>query len=485
MRKEMDGMDKKTGAFPRISLGQRITISYFILLLLAFLIAGGSFNTLTRQFLIRETKENLREQGNVIVTMFKRTSALPEQNELRTGRVLANLVDAESVIIDNKGVIIASNRPRRFPAGDVLVYPRMKTVLGGSEESDLWTDRDRDMVAVGLPLRNREGAVMGGLFLFSQLEGIDTMGRQINRALFKGLLLSGLIALVIGVFLSRSISRPARNLSAAALALARRRYDTELPVDRADELGEVARSFALMRDRIQRYDETQRAFLQTASHELKTPLMSIQGYAEGIKDGVFEGEEAEKGLDTIIAESQRLKGIVDEMILLSKLESLDGLYRFQPLMLSEVAREGVDKIQGLALELGKSLHFSTGSHPSSDLLPVDLVFGDREKLLQALINLLSNALRHAKGHVYVTASPDCIQVLDDGAGIEPQELPRLFQRFYKGKRGDTGLGLSIALAIAEKHGGTITVTNAPMGGALFELRLPPLHNSAANSAAPA
>ncbi|MBM7866220.1 HAMP domain-containing protein [Heliobacterium gestii] len=477
-------MDKRAASPFRRSLGLRITASYFILLVLAFLIAGTSFNTLTRQFLIRETKENLREQGNVIVNMYKGPSSLPTQNDLRTGRVLANLIDADSVIVDTKGVITATNRPRRFPVGDILVYPRMQKVLAGSEESDLWNDRDRDMVAVGLPLLYKDGAVKGGVFLFSRLEGIDAMGRQINRALFKGLLLSGLIALIIGVFFSRSISKPARTLSAAAMALAGRRYDTDLPLDRADELGEVARSFAVMRDRIRRFDEMQRSFLQTASHELKTPLMSIQGYAEGIKDGVFEGAEAEKGLDIIITESQRLKGIVDEMILLSKLESMDGLYRFQPIRLSEVAHEGVEKLQGLALELGKELRFAAPSDVSGASDSDELVSGDRDKLLQAIINLMSNALRHARDGVLVTASNHCIQVRDDGDGIDPDELPHLFQRFFKGKRGDTGLGLSIAMVIAEKHGGTITASNAPAGGALFELSLSSSRHSAEAVASP-
>ncbi|WP_170291767.1 sensor histidine kinase [Heliobacterium mobile] len=451
-----------------LSFGRRIIVSYLILLVIAFIIADISFNTLTRQYLIKETKAGLLEQGNIIVSMNKKATLNPLA-ELRVNRILLNTLEANTVVVDTNGIIINSNRPRRYPVGEKFVYPDLPKVLAGETTDKLWSSGSEDMVGVGVPLSAKDGSIAGGVILFSALENIDSMSRQINRQILKGLFISSIIALFIGVFMSRSIANPASKLKSAALALADRKYDVELPVERTDELGELARSFHIMRDRIKAYDEIQRSFLQTASHELKTPLMSIQGYAEGIKDGVFEGADAEKSLDIIISESRRLKGIVDEMILLSKLESLDGIYHFQPVTAGQIAYEAAEKMRGFALELQKEIRFTDERKTqSSPTFP-----GDRDKLIQAVINLLSNALRHARSHVEIVAGDDSIRVRDDGDGIAPEEIPKLFQRFYKGTRGDTGLGLSIALAIVEKHGGRIDLSNRPSGGAEFTLTFAP------------
>lgn len=461
-------MDKprSDGASPKVTLGVRIIISYLILLLVAFIIAGVSFNALTRQYLIREAKNNLHEQGKVLVSLYRKNPWVTTQRNPRSTRILADLVDAEMVIVDKKGQIVVSNRPQRFPVEGVFNHPELNKVLEGGVVEALWKDRERDVVAVGLPMRTEDNALTGAVFLFTHLSGIELMSKEITVELTKGLLASAVFALIVGIFMSRSISKPTAKLKAAALALAERKYDAELPVERGDELGEVARSFAIMRQRLQDYDETQRRFLQTTSHELKTPLMSIQGYAEGIKDGVFEGDEVEKGLNVIVSESQRLKKIVDEMILLSKLESLDGIYTFQPLTLMELADGAIDKLKGLAAELKKDV--SVVAQGDTRLF----FRGDKDKLAQAVINLVSNGLRHAKQSVRVVVGERTLSVIDDGDGIDPQEAPKIFQRFYKGERGDTGLGLSIALAIVERHGGTITVINESSGGARFEIEFP-------------
>ncbi|MBC9784638.1 HAMP domain-containing histidine kinase [Heliobacterium chlorum] len=455
-------------ATPTLSFGRRIIVSYLILLVIAFIIADISFTTLTRQYLIKETKAGLLEQGNIIVSMNKKATLNPLA-ELRVNRILLNTLEANTVVVDTNGIIINSNRPRRYLVGEKFVYPDLPKVLAGETTDKLWSNGSEDMVGVGIPLSEKDGSIAGGVILFSALENIDSMSRQINRQILKGLFISSVIALFIGVFMSRSIVNPANKLKSAALALADRKYDVELPVEGTDELGEVARSFRIMRDQIRAYDETQRSFLQTASHELKTPLMSIQGYAEGIKDGVFEGADADKSLDIIISESRRLKGIVDEMILLSKLESLDGIYQFQPVTAGQIAYEAAEKMRGFALELQKEIRFIDERKIHSS----PTFSGDRDKLIQAVINLLSNALRHARSHVEIVAGDDLIRVRDDGDGIAPEEIPKLFQRFYKGTRGDTGLGLSIALAIVEKHGGRIDLSNRPSVGAEFTLTFGP------------
>jgi signal transduction histidine kinase len=253
--------------------------------------------------------------------------------------------------------------------------------------------------------------------------------------------------------------------------LAKRDFSPPPVVRTGDELEEVYRTFAAMVAELKGYDQAQRRFLQNASHELKTPLMAIQGYAEGIKDGIFQGEEAVKGLEVISRESTRLKRLVEELIYLSKLETMEDIYHPSEISFAELVEDSLARVNSLALQKGIELRLSG----KGDCM----VMADRDKMMQAMINLLSNGIRHAKTQVEVVLQQKggqlFVTIHDDGAGFTgPQE--QIFERFYKGDKGDTGLGLAIVKAIVEKSGGAIRAGNHPQGGAEFRLELPCLRS---------
>ncbi|OPH50013.1 hypothetical protein BC351_36580 [Paenibacillus ferrarius] len=305
--------------------------------------------------------------------------------------------------------------------------------------------------------------------------------KAMQLALFKRLLLilsvGGIVAFLLSMLITRRLVKPLGDLRKELNKVEMRRFSEVQLIETGGEIGVVAKAVYDLAGELEKYQHTQKQFFQNASHELKTPLMSIQGYAEGIKDGIFTGEHANKGLDVIVKECDRLKKIVTEMILLSKLESEEGIFHMDRFPVRELITETLERIDPLLIKNG--LHIEINGLDNGQEL---LIYADREKLLQALINILGNAARYAKETIRIQASADAegihIGITDDGQGIPEPLLSQLFERFAKGKNGETGLGLAISRAIVEGCRGRISAHNEPGGGAAFVLRFPTLPTNA-------
>lgn len=220
-----------------------------------------------------------------------------------------------------------------------------------------------------------------------------------------------------------------------------------------------------MSERLNRYDSAQRTFFQNASHELRTPLMSIQGYAEGIQCGVFDDDQEIAGL--IAGECTRLSRLVDNLLTLSRLDNGKQALELGPVPLCAFVREELRKMEGIALSRSLCLSLECGGLELS-------VMADETLLSQILSNLVSDCLRYAASKVFVRVrlkgQRALVTVGDDGPGFSEEELPRLFERFYKGKGGEFGLGLAIAKTAAEYMKGSLRAYNGGKG-AVFELVL--------------
>jgi signal transduction histidine kinase len=249
----------------------------------------------------------------------------------------------------------------------------------------------------------------------------------------------------------------------------------ELVIHTGDEIEELADCFSSMVDKLKVYDVQQKSFIQNASHELKTPLMSIQGYAEAIKDGVVEGAEMEESLDVIIEESQRLKKIVDEMIYLTKLDSVEESFHFEKADVYEIINQSIKSVKALAEAKGVDLRVNGDCTYEG--------YFDIEKLTRAFINIFSNGIRYAERQIQVNCKADEsymeIIIADDGKGFSDGEEKKVFERFYKGRDGGTGIGLAITKAIISGHNGQIKAYNAAPNGAVFKITLPKLQKNPA------
>lgn len=265
---------------------------------------------------------------------------------------------------------------------------------------------------------------------------------------------------------THSITQPLHRLCREAERIGGGSFTEIEPAFSLKELEDLRLAMNRMSDQLMRSDQSQKNFFQNVSHELRNPLMSISGYAQGIEQGVFQSPK--DAAHTILVESLRLTEVVNSLLTLSRLESDQQDIVLGSLRVTEAVEDCLDRLNGLAMQRGISLV----------LVPFDksvTVYGEEELLGKVLENLLTNAIRYAKTTVTISVHEKekqvDISVLDDGAGIDEKDLPHLFERCYKGRDGNFGIGLAIAHSASEKMEGHLKATNQHIGGAAFILSL--------------
>ena len=283
------------------------------------------------------------------------------------------------------------------------------------------------------------------------------------------LLIIILAAVVLSVFLSRivagTLARPVQELSDFSHEIGRGNLQQQEFRFHDLEFDDLAGSMNQMVSDLNAARQKQEIFFQNISHELRTPLTSIRGNAEGIVYGVMEPQSAAK---VILSESDKLGGMIEDILYLSRMSKAAPEGSAKPLDLRDVLSLCVSE-QRVAAE-SKDIQFRF----SFDEEPVYLSV--REQDAQRMFsNLISNAIRYAKSEISLVCRSEngapFVSVADDGPGIAEEDLPHVFERFYKGKGGKHGIGLAIAQAVAESCHGTLTAHNN--GGAVFELKFPP------------
>lgn len=289
--------------------------------------------------------------------------------------------------------------------------------------------------------------------------------RIVNIMLLCVTVLSAAISSMVALAVSKGLSRPITRLSEYAKKIGKGEFLT-LPEDRSSvEIHALTSSMNEMSEQLKSYDEAQKSFLQNASHELRTPLMSIQGYAEGMVGGIFPDTIRTAGI--ICEESRRLNLLVEELLTLSRIENKNYKGELVHLNLADNIKEYVQRINGYAMKKGVAVTLEIKSDPVTVLI-------DDNLLSQAIGNVISNCIKYASHAVEITLlileGSAVIKIHDDGAGIAEEDLPHIFERFFKGKKGDFGLGLSIAKSAMEFMGGSISAAND--NGAVFILLLP-------------
>jgi two-component system, OmpR family, sensor kinase len=295
------------------------------------------------------------------------------------------------------------------------------------------------------------------------------------RPFLASLVIAGLggaaLAAILSFLLARRLLRPIDQLAAATRRVSSGESDVAVPVEGEDELAELGRSFNAMASDLTRAREAQRSFLESVSHELKTPLTSIRGYAEALEEGAVSPAE---GGRVVAAEADRLQRLVYDLLDLARLERVGFAVEHGPVDLAAIGADAVRRHLPRAQELGVALTCTGES--DSDAWGI----GDEGRLLQATSNLIENALRltPAGGAVEVRTGPGAIAVRDTGPGLVDEDLPRAFERFYLYDRYHSeravgsGLGLAIVKELTAAMGGQVSASGRPGGGAQFEIRIP-------------
>lgn len=318
-----------------------------------------------------------------------------------------------------------------------------------------------------------QGTVSGVLEFVYPLDFLNQVLAVTTRIFLIGTVTFGILSTLFSFFIAAKMVTPIKQLVAATNKYAERDF-TPLAIERSDELGQLGHSFNRMGAELQEYIQRQKQFVSNVSHELRTPLTAIKGYSEYLVDEVKGQPDLEKAVHHLNNESARLTKMVNELLLLSRLDA-----QREALLLAQL------DFTGLIAETATRLELRAQKYEVSfliDLQPGIYLTGDREKLIQAVINLLDNAIKFspAGSQIGVVLGRENDQaklaVKDRGLGVPPGEIDKVFDRFYRAGNaravGGTGLGLAITREIVVGHGGTITLSRRPGGGTVAEVTLP-------------
>jgi two-component system sensor histidine kinase BaeS len=292
----------------------------------------------------------------------------------------------------------------------------------------------------------------------------------------------GVLAAIAAFLLARRISRPVDRIAAAARVLTGGTHPEPVPVEGAAEIATLAVAFNDLAAQLRQAQEAERNFLLSVSHELKTPLTAIRGYAEAVEDGAVDAREAAA---TVAGEARRLERLVHDLLDLARINRTDFSVHNSEIDLAEVAEDAVRRYQQQADGFGVALH-SVADGPAPAI-------GDADRVLQVVSNLVENALRltPAGGEVRVVATPGALRVEDTGPGLAEADTERAFERFYLHERYGlerqvgTGLGLAIVKELTLAMGGSVGVESHPGTLTVFTVRLGVPVGAAARETLPA
>jgi len=447
------------------SISSKILISYLGVVIFTFMITALAFYPILVGMLEKRAEIGLQKQAWEIAYTIGSGSALAQEHNLPlTILLLGRSVESDYLWIDYDDTIALSSRPELYPLGQSLA-----TLPALRQDSDFNRNKANIYKTENFLAAEVPAGGGGTVLTFVSMGTLQAMYRETLVTILASLAAALLVALIIAYFLIRYLVKPLRTLEDYARAVGNRQFDTRLEVKSNDELAKLAMAFNQMSERLKSYDEGRQRFFQNASHEMKTPLMSINGYAEGIRDGVFTGPALNNALDIIHKESLRLRNTVENMIDITILDQPHNKY-FLPNDLSYIIEQAIETVGGYALERRIEVR---GQFEANTW-----VAGDWDQLHSLFVNLLSNGIRHARTCVLVKASSInngtqvLLSVQDDGAGFTPEDFQHAFDYFYTGAKGGSGLGLTIVKKIVEEHAGAISISNADDGGATVEIIMP-------------
>lgn len=360
------------------------------------------------------------------------------------------------------------------PSGQIVWEPTASEAGAGMSQMH------RQMMGGGpLGPAQRLEIVVGGTVVGTAVVRFPEPGRlpqdqsfrdSVNRLLLLGGVVAGLLALLLGIVLARRATAPARELTETARALAAGDRSRRVSHEADDELGQMAKAFNSMADTIEEEDRLRRAFASDVAHELRTPLAIIRSQIEGMQDGVVEADVA--ALASLHEETLRLSRLVADLETLASAEAAGFALDPRPVRLDELVAESAREFAGPYEAQGVMLR--------TELSPVEATV-DPTRIHQVLSNLLSNALKFTPAHGEVRVEvvredrQAVLRVVDDGPGIPADELPRIFDRFFRGmgaRARGSGIGLTVARELVHAHGGEIDVGSGVGQGSTFTVRLP-------------
>jgi signal transduction histidine kinase len=386
------------------------------------------------------------------------------------------IFDVRIVILNPDGTVWLDTRADEVPAIPKLVSAAVKSgLIDKSREKLLFIDT-QGQIWLYVHRRTEENQVLIVATTRPKVPFLQILREELIPPLFEAGLGAVVLALLLAIWMARWVTSPLQQMTQSTQALAAGKHEP-ITVEGPSEVQELTHAFNDMSARLQAAQQSQRNFIANVSHDLKTPLTSIQGFAQAILDGTASTpENLSQAAGVIYSEADRMHRMVLDLLELARMDAGIADFKHQPVNLDNLLQNLVEKLSPQARQAQVTLQAEIG--------PLAPITGDEDRLVQAFTNLVDNALKFtpANGEVVIRAGQAAgqveISVSDTGPGISAEDLPRIFDRFYQTdksrsrERLGSGLGLSIANEIIQAHHGKITVHSLPGKGSTFTIILP-------------
>ena len=385
-----------------------------------------------------------------------------------------NKESMELMVINQGGHIVTTSVG--FAPDETQAMPDYNSALASPDDYGAWTRKLRSgerVMAVTRVIRDETGSPVGAVRYVVSLEEADRQIFTIAAASIMAGALVILFVLLSGRYFIRSILMPIRQIGATAKRIAQGDFKARIQKQTNDEIGDLCDTINDMASELGQSEKMKNDFISSVSHELRTPLTAIKGWAETIQSGDTDPQTFRRGMGIIVSETERLSGIVEELLDFSRMQS--GRMTLT-----------MDKIDILA-ELGAAVYmFSERARGEQKYLIYDEpamlppVLGDINRLRQVFVNVLDNALKYTRkgGTINVTAEEDGgfirVVIADDGCGIPAEHLPNVKKKFYKANQTVRGSGIGLALAdeIMTLHSGSLEIDSHENVGTAVTIRIP-------------
>lgn len=454
----------------KYSIKTKLILSYAVIIFLMAGISMSFVSLFSEGYIIREARTQLRQYADrIAIQLASKQTAIPILFDFVWDSIVREVTEKNyslAIFNEKNELVTCSNfeiiglepdsfaeyvRSRKSQSGSFVIHENKETFVAYTRQIRYSTGETYATIAVLLQIDkyNLDGLLM---LLF-----------------FVSVIAAAIVAVISSLLFSGQLTRNIKKLQKRAEMLANRQFDDTITISSNDEVGDLAKSIDELANSIQEYDRSQKVFLQNASHELRTPLMSIRGYVEGLRDGIFT-DNTEEVYTSILNQTSRLEKLVEDVMYLSKIETTKDIMQMSPVNTVDIVDEAMERVEGIAT--ASDICIMKG-----DIADMEIQ-GDGDHLATVFTNLFSNSLRYAKTIIRVDAvkveNGVVFTVTDDGPGLKEEDIPHLFDRFYKGSNGKHGLGLAIVKAIVQAHKGTVEAYNRTDGqtGAVFEVFLP-------------
>jgi signal transduction histidine kinase len=460
-----------------LTLRTRLILSFLLIIVLCLLLAALSVSVVLQNYRDQVTFLQLdnmsRPIANQVKNLLKGQATMLEV--WASIQQLSSENNAYIIVVDEKGLSLRQASPDA--SSELLVVPGgLPHRISKDSHGVFTTASGQKFVYSAYPLGKAVDVIAQRqqtlVLCQPRSDPVIALTRVLRPFILAGIF-ALLISLALAFFLARSVYRPIMRISKAAKNIAQGHYDDRVPESGPPDVKELSVSFNEMAGKVQQSQQQLRHFVADASHQLRSPLTSIQGFAQAMLDGTASDEETRlKAVRIINDESRRMIRQVNELLELSRMQSGQVKMNSEPVDMRELLSH-CQEIMSLRLEEKKI-------RLKNEMDPVPTVQGDADSLEDVFSNLLDNAIKNTPvmGEIQLTLKSQNnqveISIADSGPGIPPEQIPHIFERFQQteGLRSGFGLGLAIAREIIISHGGSIEVTSNPGEGARFKVNLP-------------